>query len=55
MYCNVSFHEGSDPDYCPEGSCGYQGVCTEVGNGYRCDCFTGFTGQDCESEYCLNL
>ena len=34
-------------DYCVGQNCN-DGVCIDSFDGYRCDCFKGFTGEHCE-------
>ena len=39
----------TDINDCADVTCNGNGQCTDLVADYRCDCYTGFTGHECET------
>ena len=42
-------------DDCESNPCENDGTCTDMGDGYECECENGFTGTNCETGKVLNV
>ena len=38
-----------DPDECSTGPCLYGGTCTDLVNGFNCECAAGYDSHDCST------
>ena len=47
MYHFINIYTGVN--YCDEAYCGEGGSCVTTENGFKCWCFSGYTGASCET------
>ena len=51
QYIPVLFFISSDTNHCYNEDCNGHGECINLKDKYKCECFDGYYGDDCESEY----